>query len=113
MCVHRLLFLRDSSIRWTGSLPLPRSSHCKASPAALLRAVRTALEILDIFTAIHAEGTTIMLVTHDAKVAAQSERILFPGDGKIVSEISFPRENGMNLEQRMQLVSRRMQEIEI
>ncbi|MCF7933382.1 MAG: ABC transporter ATP-binding protein [Spirochaetia bacterium] len=74
---------------------------------------RTAQEIMDIFTAIHAEGTTIMLVTHDAKVAAQSERVLFLCDGKIVSEISFPRENGMNLEQRMQLVSRRMQEIEI
>jgi len=74
---------------------------------------RTAQEILDIITAIHAEGTTIMLVTHDAKVAAQSERVLFLCDGKIVSEIRFPREEKTSLEQRMGQVSRRMQEIEI
>lgn len=43
-------------------------------------------EVMDILTDINNSGTTIMLVTHDAKVAAKSERILFMTDGRIVSE---------------------------
>ncbi|NTU75772.1 MAG: hypothetical protein HGA86_06600 [Anaerolineaceae bacterium] len=35
---------------------------------------------------IHQTGTTIMLVTHDVKVAAKTERVLFMIDGKIAGE---------------------------
>ena len=35
---------------------------------------------------INADGTAVMLVTHDANVAARTERIMFMRDGKIVSE---------------------------
>ncbi|KYG29486.1 ABC transporter ATP-binding protein [Alkalihalobacillus trypoxylicola] len=42
--------------------------------------------IMDIFTMINEEDTTIVLVTHDSKVAAKTERVLFMLDGKIVAE---------------------------
>jgi len=43
-------------------------------------------EVLDILADINHSGTTIMLVTHDAKVAARSERVIFMLDGNIVAE---------------------------
>ncbi len=42
---------------------------------------------MNIFAEINMGGTAVLLVTHDAKVAARTERILFMCDGKIVSEM--------------------------
>jgi putative ABC transport system ATP-binding protein len=47
---------------------------------------RAAGEIMDLLADINRSGTTIMLVTHNAKVAARTERVLFMLDGRIVSE---------------------------
>jgi putative ABC transport system ATP-binding protein len=41
---------------------------------------------MDILAEINRTGTTIMLVTHDAKVAARTERVLFMTDGVIAGE---------------------------
>lgn len=38
---------------------------------------------------INAEGTTIMLVTHDSKVAAKSDRVLYIEDGSIKGEMQL------------------------
>jgi len=46
-------------------------------------------EIMDIINRINAEGTTVILVTHDAKVAARADRIIFLTDGKIHSELTL------------------------
>ncbi|MGG0788623.1 ABC transporter ATP-binding protein [Peribacillus simplex] len=43
-------------------------------------------EIMSILAEINKKGTTIMLVTHDAKVAAKTERVLFMVDGNIVAQ---------------------------
>ncbi|WP_427050543.1 ABC transporter ATP-binding protein [Paenibacillus sp. TC-CSREp1] len=43
-------------------------------------------EIMDILGDINAAGTTILLVTHDVKVAARSERVLFMMDGHLVAD---------------------------
>ncbi|PYE47520.1 ABC transporter ATP-binding protein [Paenibacillus barcinonensis] len=43
-------------------------------------------EIMDILGDINATGTTILLVTHDVKVAARSERVLFMMDGHLVAD---------------------------
>ncbi|CAM3939567.1 ABC transporter ATP-binding protein [Mesobacillus zeae] len=43
-------------------------------------------EVMEILADINQSGTTIMLVTHDVKVAAKTERILFMLDGQIVSD---------------------------
>ena len=46
----------------------------------------SANEIMKMLSEIHQSGTTIMLVTHDVKVAAKTERVLFLFDGKIAGE---------------------------
>ncbi|MFF2449426.1 ABC transporter ATP-binding protein [Neobacillus sp. NPDC058068] len=43
-------------------------------------------EIMSILAEINQKGTTVMLVTHDVKVAAKSQRILFMVDGNIVAQ---------------------------
>jgi putative ABC transport system ATP-binding protein len=44
---------------------------------------QTALEILDLFDELHAEGKTILLVTHEPSVGARAERTLRLRDGRI------------------------------
>jgi putative ABC transport system ATP-binding protein len=46
----------------------------------------SANEILALLAGIHRSGTTILLVTHDVRVAARTERVLFIYDGKIAGE---------------------------
>ncbi len=46
-------------------------------------------EVMKELNRINAEGTTIMLVTHDMKVAAQCDRVLYIEDGNIKGEIEF------------------------
>lgn len=46
----------------------------------------SASEIMRLLAEIHRGGTTILLVTHDIKVAAKSERVLFLFDGGIAGE---------------------------
>jgi len=44
---------------------------------------RTGAEILKLFHKIHAAGNTIILVTHDHDVAAETQRIIYLRDGMI------------------------------
>ncbi|WP_043932913.1 ABC transporter ATP-binding protein [Bacillus sp. EB01] len=74
---------------------------------------KSAHEIMDIFSEINADGTAIMLVTHDAKVAARTERILFMQDGKIVKELKLPKFNGTDIDSRVEAVTAKMLEIGI
>jgi putative ABC transport system ATP-binding protein len=46
----------------------------------------SANEIMALLAEIHRNGTTILLVTHDVRVAAKTERVLFIFDGKIAGE---------------------------
>ncbi|MCH1625464.1 ABC transporter ATP-binding protein [Ferdinandcohnia quinoae] len=43
-------------------------------------------DIMSILAEINRRGTTILLVTHDAKVAAKTERVLYMVDGSIVAQ---------------------------
>ncbi len=47
---------------------------------------KTGNQIMDIFRQLHADGVTIVLVTHETYVAAQAERIIRMRDGKIVDD---------------------------
>jgi putative ABC transport system ATP-binding protein len=51
-------------------------------------------EIMDLLAEINRSGTTILLVTHNAKVAARTERVLFMLDGNIVSERQLGKYTG-------------------
>ena len=44
---------------------------------------KTSKEIMDIFHELHAQGNTIVLITHDNDVAKQAERAIHILDGKI------------------------------
>jgi putative ABC transport system ATP-binding protein len=45
-----------------------------------------ATEVLDILGEINADGTTVVLVTHDPSVAARADRVLYMVDGRIVAD---------------------------
>ncbi|MBF7978373.1 MULTISPECIES: ABC transporter permease [Rahnella] len=45
-------------------------------------------ELMDILHGLHQAGHTIILVTHDALIASQSERIITLNDGEIISDRS-------------------------
>lgn len=46
---------------------------------------RTGEEILEVIDELHAEGKTIVMVTHDDAIAHRAERIIRVSDGEIVS----------------------------
>jgi putative ABC transport system ATP-binding protein len=47
---------------------------------------RTAREILDLFKQLHAEGQTVVIVTHDPGVAASCKRLVRLHDGRIAED---------------------------
>lgn len=55
-------------------------------------------EVMKILNKLNAEGTTIMLVTHDMKVAANCSRILYIVDGNIKGELKLEKMNDQSLE---------------
>jgi putative ABC transport system ATP-binding protein len=50
---------------------------------------KTGASIMDLLVELNAEGRTILMVTHDAKVAAHAGRILQMQDGEIVNREPF------------------------
>lgn len=74
---------------------------------------KSAQEIMNIISEINAEGTAIMLVTHDPKVAARTERILFMRDGMIVSEMCLEKYTNTDMDDRVNKVTAKMREIGI
>jgi putative ABC transport system ATP-binding protein len=50
---------------------------------------KSAEGIMDLLVSINKTGTAILLVTHDAKVAARADKVLFTQDGKIVSQVDL------------------------
>lgn len=71
---------------------------------------KASAEIMDLLVEINQEGTAILLVTHDAKVAAKAQRILFMKDGQIASDLRVAKETS---ESRMELINAQMTELEI
>ena len=57
-------------------------------------------EVMNELTNINNEGTTIMLVTHDAKVAAKCTRLLFIVDGNINGQYNIDRKHSMRERER-------------
>lgn len=53
-------------------------------------------EVMSILAEINQKGTTVMLVTHDAKVAAKTERILFMVDGNLVAQKKMRKYNAQH-----------------
>ena len=50
---------------------------------------QNSIEVMQELTRINEEGTSILLVTHDMKVASKCERVLYIEDGNIKDEITL------------------------
>jgi putative ABC transport system ATP-binding protein len=93
--------LKNNDITQASGGEMQRASICRAlinEPAILFGDEPTgalnsssANEIMDIFCDINQKGGTVLLVTHDAKVAARSDRVLFMMDGQIKGEYPLGR----------------------
>jgi putative ABC transport system ATP-binding protein len=44
----------------------------------------TTIEIMDVFRRLNAAGTTLIIVTHDASVGEQAERLIKILDGQVM-----------------------------
>lgn len=53
----------------------------------------TTKEVMDIINDVNTEGTTVIIVTHDAKVAARAGRIIFLMDGNVHDELVLGKYN--------------------
>ena len=104
--------LADNDITQASGGQLQRVGICRAlinnpdilfgdEPTGALNS-KAAAEIMDLLTDINNSGTTIMLVTHDVKVAARTERVIFMLDGHIVAEkrLGKPCANGSESKER-------------
>ena len=65
----------------------PRILFCDEPTGALNSGASQ--EVMNILNTINQEGTTILLVTHDVKVASRADRVIFLTDGKIEAELSL------------------------
>lgn len=57
-------------------------------------------EVMDELAKLNEGGTTLMLVTHDAKVAAKCTRVLYIVDGNIKGEYNINREDALRDRER-------------
>lgn len=62
-------------------------------------------EVLNLLTALHAEGQSILLVTHDRETALRGNRILYLEDGAIVGKLTLSPYQGKNMERERELDS--------
>lgn len=65
---------------------------------------KSAEEIMSLLVDINKEGTAILLVTHDAKVAARADRVLFAKDGNIVSVLPLQKFDDKDAQERGETV---------
>lgn len=54
----------------------------------------TSKAVMDIINSVNTEGTTVIIVTHDAKVAARAGRVIFLADGNIQTELILGKYDG-------------------
>ena len=65
---------------------------------------RSGLEVLDVFKRLHAQGRTILMVTHDEAVAEHADRVIVVKDGNVAEDrpVDQPRSAKAELEQLKQ-----------
>ena len=52
---------------------------------------KTTVEIMNIFTDLHRQGITVILVTHEPEIATWSERVLRFRDGRLIADEDAPK----------------------
>lgn len=51
---------------------------------------KSSYEIMELFNRIHAEGNTVIMVTHEEDIAAYAKRIIRMIDGKLATQVEQP-----------------------
>jgi len=112
-----IIELAENEITQVSGGQLQRAAICRAlinqpqilfadEPTGALNS-SAAEDVMNVLQQINQEGTTIMMVTHDIKVAAQSERILYMIDGNIEGEYNLGKFNqNSDLKERESSLSR-------
>lgn len=91
--------IEDNRISQVSGGQLQRAGICRAlinnpkilfadEPTGALDS-KTGQEVLELFSIFHAEGKSILMVTHDVQVASKADRVLFMKDGLLVGEIKL------------------------
>ncbi|MCR5122421.1 MAG: ABC transporter ATP-binding protein [Ruminococcus sp.] len=60
----------------------------------------TGREVLDIFTQVHENGQSIVMVTHDIKTALRGTRVIYLRDGGVIGEHHMPKYGTDDLKER-------------
>ncbi|MBQ7782086.1 MAG: ABC transporter ATP-binding protein [Lachnospiraceae bacterium] len=68
-------------------------------------------EVMEELVKLNSEGTTIMMVTHDAKVAAKCSRVLYIVDGNIKGEYHSPADAKVQEKDRERLLNNWLMEL--
>ena len=55
---------------------------------------KTGVEIMALFDRLHGGGNTIVLVTHEADIAAHAHRVISIRDGQVAKDVTQPRQAG-------------------
>ncbi len=64
----------------------------------------SASRVLDLLAGVVAEGRTLVLVTHDAAVAARADRVLVLVDGAVAEDLDLGRDDGQDRPARLERV---------
>lgn len=92
-----ILKIAEHDIRTVSGGQMQRAAICRAlinspklvfgdEPTGALNSSATQ-EVMDILNQINQEGTAILLVTHDARVAARADRVIYLEDGCVKDEL--------------------------
>lgn len=108
--------IANHDIRKVSGGQLQRASICRAminqpsillgdEPTGALNSSATG-EVMDILNGINRQGTTVLLVTHDAKVAARADRVIYLEDGRVKENLELGRyvkEDMVKREERLKI----------
>lgn len=94
-----ILNIADHDTKKVSGGQLQRAAICRAlinnpdvlfgdEPTGALNS-STTREVMDIINAINEEGTTVIIVTHDTRVASRASRVIYLIDGNIKDELEL------------------------
>lgn len=94
--------IKDRDIREVSGGQLQRAAICRAminnpeilfmdEPTGALNS-EAASQVMEILKKLNREGISIMLVTHDAKMASMAKKVIYIKDGRLAGEIKLSNE---------------------
>ena len=68
-------------------------------------------DVLDVFTELHSNGQSIVMVTHDLKTALRGNRVLYLKDGRVEGEHKMPVYGTDDIKERRESLQRFLDEM--